>query len=578
MAKGKLGLIDGQKQITALEGTWLLDDDDWALIAQLQDPVLCAELLFEDPLNTDYGGTYVVRDYQYPLFRPRRNYNIAPCARDVGKTESIKARAVSHVFRRLGEDMLLTAPQLIHLDPLTQQVERRLMETRLTRDFLKRDAQKTGITHRPFQVDFLDGTRIVGRIPHIDGKGVKGQHVVDLLIDEAQDYSEGGWTEVFPTVMKDHTGPTGAYDFTMTFYGVHGAGQGGTFGRLAKSSSYGVTNITRLQTLKWGSEEKAATAAMYGGTNSPDYRRNVLGEPGQAFNQFFATARLIACMDQDPDSRYNTTIFQAQELQAEEVDKTLGDARDPSELLDLPESLGQQVYAGMDVGLVNDPTVIMLFAVMPDRDRKSRLQLVRMLHLWRFREKQIRQITYRIARQYGLTLRSFGQDITGLGLPLYQAMEDDEECPTHLKEVAQGYTFNAKVPVSVDKNYVSEQGQQLVDQYGHIVEVVRDKWTGAESLVARMTMIEASTRYLRGFIDSGYMLLPFHDKLIADFQGETEQRVKAIGLLKKRPGGAFHMLDAARAMAMAYHAAQIEEQVYARPQQPVFDRAVSVAA
>src|SRR3974390_239984 len=86
MATGRLGLIDNQRRIESLEGTWLLDDDDWALIAQLQDPVFCAELLFEDPLNTDYGGTYVVRPYQYPLFRPRRNYNIAPCARDVGKS------------------------------------------------------------------------------------------------------------------------------------------------------------------------------------------------------------------------------------------------------------------------------------------------------------------------------------------------------------------------------------------------------------------------------------------------------------------------------------------------------------
>lgn len=577
MAKGRLGIIDGPKSIEALEGAWLFDDDDWALIAMLQDPVSCAELLFEDPLNHEYGGCYTVRDYQYPLFRPKRNYNIDPCARDVGKTESIKARAVSHSFSSLGEDMLLTAPQLIHLDPLTQQVEYRISSTRLTRDFLKRDAQKTGFTHKPFQCDFMDGTRIIGRIPHIDGKGVKGQHVVHLIGDEMQDYPEQGWTEVFPTVMKDHTDPSGAYDFTMTFYGVHAAGSGGTFGRLAKSSAYSVTAITRLQTAKWGKEEKEATAAMYGGTNAPDYRRNVLGEPGQALNQFFATARLMSCMDQDPDSRYNTAVFRAQELQAEEVDKTLGDGADPSELLDLPEHLGQQVYGGMDVGLVTDPTVIKIFAVLPDKDRRSRLQLIRMFHLWRFREKQIRQVTYRIARQYGLTLRAFGQDITGLGLPLYQAMEDDELCPEHLKDVASGYTFNAKVPVSVDKNYVSEQGQQLVDQYGHMVEVVRDKWTGAETLVARMTMIEASTRYLRGFIDTGFLLLPFHDKLIADFMGETEQRVKAMAGVRKKPN-AFHMLDAARAMAMAYKQGEIEEQVYARPQQPVFDRAVTVSA
>src|SRR5437763_16734919 len=108
MAKGRLGLIEGQRTMETSEGQWLFDDSAFALIALLQDPVFCAELLFEDPLNRAYGGCYEVRDFQYPLFRPQGNYNIAPCARDVGKTESIKGRAVSHVFRRMGEDMLVS--------------------------------------------------------------------------------------------------------------------------------------------------------------------------------------------------------------------------------------------------------------------------------------------------------------------------------------------------------------------------------------------------------------------------------------------------------------------------------------
>jgi hypothetical protein len=576
MAKGKLGYIDGQQSIEANEGIWLFDDDDWALFAMLTDPVFCAELLFTDPNNRDYHGCYHVRDHQYGLFRPEGNYNIDPCARDVGKTESIKARAVSHIFKRIGEGLFLSAPQMIHLKPLTHTVEERITSVRLTNEFLKKDNQKTGFTHNPsFRAEFADGTYIVGQIPHIDGKGVKGQHVPDLIIDEAQDYPEAGWTEIFPTVMKDHTNHTGAYDFTMTFYGVHGAGQGGTFGRLAKDKAYKVTTVTRLMTPQWNRAEKAATAAMYGGSHSPDYRRNVLGEPGQAFHQFFATARLMACIDQEEESYYNTALFKAQQFHAEEVDTMIGPGNDPGDLLDLPAELGQQVYCGMDVGLVTDPTVIMIFAVLPDKQRRTRLQLIRMFHLWRFREKQIRQVTYRIGRQYGLTLRAFGQDITGLGLPLYQAMGDDEEAPEHLKEVSHGYVFNAKVPVAVDKNYVSKQGQQLVDQYGHIVELVRDKWTGREDLVARMTMIEASTRYLRDFVDNGFLMLPFMEELITDFQGETENRVKAMAGVRKKPN-AFHMLDAARAMAMAYKQGEIEEQVYAKRDAPVFDRAMAM--
>jgi hypothetical protein len=576
MATSELGIIDGQKDMRAMEGPWVFDEDDWLLIAMLQDPIYCAELLFNDPLNYAYSGCYHVRDYQYPLFRPIHNYQTFPCARDVGKTESIKARAVSHAFKRLGEGMLITAPELIHLEPLTQQIESRILETRLTRDFLKTDNQKTGFTHKPFQCDFADGTQIIGRIPKISGTGVKGQHVPDLIVEEAQDYPPNGWTEVFPTVLKDHVGPDGQPDYTFHCYGVHSAGRGGKFGEIASGGEFRVTAITAPMKPSWNGQEKRGAAAMYGGTNSPDYRRNMLGEPGTSYSQFFVTSHLMACMDQDSESKYNTQVFKEQQLSAEELPNLLPPGGDVGELLDLPENLGQQVYCGMDVGLVTDPTVITIWAVLPDEKRTPRLTLVRMIFAWRFTEGQIRQLTYRIARQYGQTLRAFGQDITGLGLPLYQAAASDEQCPKHLKEVMEGYVFNAKVPVAVDPDFVSEQGDKLIDQYGHMVEVVHNKWTGGDQLVAKMTMIEASTRYLRGFVDEGFLRLPFHQKLIKDFQGETTERIRAMAGVKKKPN-AFHMLDSSRAMAMAYKQGEVDEQVYVKPTGPVLDKAINVA-
>jgi hypothetical protein len=39
----------------------------------------------------------------------------------------MKADAVSHVFRRQGEDMLITAPELIHLMPLCDAIEERIL-------------------------------------------------------------------------------------------------------------------------------------------------------------------------------------------------------------------------------------------------------------------------------------------------------------------------------------------------------------------------------------------------------------------------------------------------------------------
>ena len=578
MATSELGYIDGQKDMRVIEGTWRLDEDDWLLLAMLCDPIFCAELLFEDPLNqTTNGACYTVYDYQYPLFRPPAGYAAFPCARSTGKTESIKARAVSHAFNRRGEDMLVTAPELIHLEALTQHIEQRLTEVRLTREFLKKDSQKTGFTHKPFQVDFSDGTRIMGRIPRLTGTGVKGMHEPDLIMDEAQDYPPKGYTEVHETVMKDHVDSTGKLDFTYHLYGVHSGAAGGRFENLAQSGEFHVTSITALMRPGWNRAEKAAAAAMYGGTHSPDYRRNILGEPGTALSQFFVTSRLMSCLDQDSESVYNTVEFKDQHLTAEDVDKMVGPGGDVAALLDLPTNLGPLVYGGMDVGLINDPTVIMLFAIAKDKEKKERLKLVRMIHLWRFRERQIRECAYRIDLTYGKTLTAFGQDITGMGLPLLQAMEDDEKCPEHLREVSRGYTFNAMVPVAVQEDYVSEVGGKMVDQYGNMVKIERDKWTGKDRYISQQTMIEASTRHLRNFVDSGYLLLPMHQGLIKDMQGETEQRVRAMGAahLRKKPS-AFHMLDAMRAMAMGYWSGEVEEYVLQGPHEIVKDIAVDL--
>jgi hypothetical protein len=156
-------------------------------------------------------------------------------------------------------------------------------------------------------------------------------------------------------------------------------------------------------------------------------------------------------------------------------------------------------------------------------------------------------------------------------------MGDDEKCPEHLREVSKGYVFNAKMPIAVDPNFVSKQAGEMVDQFGHVVEERRNDWTGKIELVAKMTMIEASTRYLRGFVDNSFLQLPFDPRLVKDMQGETEQRVRAMGAshLRKKPN-AFHELDALRALAMAYKAGEIEEMVYARSEGPIMEKAVDL--
>lgn len=584
-AEGELGVIEGQARIEVTESVWHFDDDDWLLIAMLQDPIYCAELLFEDPNNKEWGGCYRVMDYQYPLFRWTDPYEMYPCGRSLGKTESLKAKAVAHIFRRQGEDMLITAPELIHLLPLTDAIENRIRDTRLTSEFLLKRDQKTGFTHKPFQADFVDGTKLVGRIPRLSGTGVKGQHAPDMIMDEAQDYGDKGYIEVHEVVMKDHQDNTGKADFTYHLYGVHSGARDGRFYKLSTSGEFKVTQITAIMKPTWGAEEKARAAAIYGGTQAPDYRRNILGEAGGSSSAFFVTSRLLACVDQDRESAYNTTEWKRQELLSEELDQMLGENSDDDAMfdllknvIDLPELKSQQIYAGGDIGLVNDPTVITLWSVEAGPKNKTRLKLVRMFHLWRFREKQIRMVMYLIGWKYLGRLRGFGMDITGLGLPIFQAMEDDEVAPQTLLEASRGYLFSAKVAIGVDKSLVSKDNSgNMRDAYGNIVEVETDPFTRTERYIVKMSMIEASTRYLREFVDSTYMLLPFDPEIVGDMQGETEQRVKAMAGMKKKPN-AFHILDSMRTMAMVYKAADVESQLAVAEHRPVLARAVDASA
>jgi hypothetical protein len=573
----KLGAIvddQGKEQpLPVREGVWRFDEDDFLLAAMLQDPVYATELLWDDPTNREYAGCYRVRDYQFPLYRPEENYEGYACARSVGKTESIKARTFTHPFRRSsGEPMMLTAPELIHLLPLTDAVEARIRDTRLTREFLDTRGGKTGFTHRPFGVEFRDGTKIYGRIPRLTGTGVKGMHVVDLLIDEAQDYPEKGWIEVHETVMKDTVDAEGNPDFSYVFYGVHSGARDSGFFKRAAQGAFKMVQVTAMQRPGWGPKEKEAAKAAYGGTQAPDYRRNILGEPGSAASAFFVLSRLMACVDQNRDSDYNTIEYRHQELRWEEFQ----DMQLPvAEVIDLPGGYNR-VWGGMDLGLNDSPTVITLWGEVNvkangERRARARLKLFRRLTLQRFRVREIVETWVAIGAFYGpKALVGFGMDMTGIGLPIKQVMEDDQAAPDWLQEITAGYMFNAKVPVGVARENVSKDASgRLRDQFGSVVQLERDPLTGIERYVTYMPMIESSTRYLRDDVDSTYLLMPFDPEIVTDMQGETQQRVKRVGELRKKPN-AFHILDSMRAMEQRRKAGEVEEQLHSR-QVPVLD-------
>lgn len=191
-----------------------LTEEEKYLFSILQDQsgIDQAEFSWTDETSKDF--VFRCWDFQYPWYRNKSKFQIDQCARAIGKSVGIQMRAWAFAFTNPGEEMLITAPEMIHLDPVTKNIEDRIMSARMSREFLKKQGTSNGITHRPFEAKFRNGASIKGRIPQKDGKGVKGMHPKKLEMDEAQDYPEPGWVELGETLKY------GEEDATWRSHGV----------------------------------------------------------------------------------------------------------------------------------------------------------------------------------------------------------------------------------------------------------------------------------------------------------------------------------------------------------------------
>ena len=546
---------------SVLFGDMKFDDTDLFLIAMLKDMVVAPEFCWSNPNNTEYGGCYRVRDYQVKFNRVDDHYAGFSCARSVGKTEREMIFSFTHYFRRSDENLLITAPELLHLHPLTKAIEDRIERCRLTRECLRKDKPgMTGFSHNPFGVEYSDGTKIIGRIPNRDGRGVKGQHQRDLVIEEAQDYPDAGWTEVHETVEKHG-------DFNYHFYGVHRGARGGGFARRVQGGMFKIHTLTAIQRQSWGPEEKRAAIDTYGGVNSPDYRRNILGEAGAASSPIFVVARLMACVDQNPESSYNEKTYVQQHFRWEDFSQSgLG----IEHVIDLPATLkSNKILVGMDLGLTNSPTVASVFAEIDYKAKgesasRKRLALIRRFTLQHFKSKDIRHLTYLIWK-WRKDVMGIGMDTTGLGFPIFQEIEDDESYPEAFRKSVKGWKFNEKITVST-----ASDGGGKESAIEGMPFFFQPQEEDADSV--SMTVIELTTNYLREWVDSNYLLLPMDNEVVEDLLAENLQRVQDVSRLtgSKKPNR-FHILDSFR---MATLVEKIAENEYVEEQRggPVLDK------
>lgn len=526
----------------------------------------------------DSPGSFCFRawPFQWSWFRSTNRQQIDQCARSVGKSMSIKLRGFAFPFVHPGQEMVITAPELNHLEPITDLIEQQFYSCRLGRFMLQ--SGRSGVTHRPFKMNFKNGARIMGRIPQKDGKGVKGIHPVWLELDEAQDYPEPGWKELFETVKRGFVG-------NPPVWRAHGVTRGVRdkfFEYTQPGSSWKVHRYTAMHRPVWTDEERQDKIELYHGRDDPDYRRNVLGEHGDATSPIFVLHRLMAAVDDDTESSYNAdeyTHFEITDSWLQQAGTTI------EQELDLPAYHTDKYttfWCGMDVGWTNHPSEILVFAeerMKPDEykhyknnpdkaQRKAvpptidipRLKLICRVTLTRIGSPDQKAAIMKIIQHY--RPKAFSFDATGAGLPMFQDIQAELEADefSYIKTVVKGYNFSGNILVDFDQTID-------VDEWATKDEMIKE--TG----IKRNT-VEYATDKLRYLIDNGRWWMPWDKELIAEFQGQTYKITKtALNQYGKREFslGKFHALDAARMMALGWAQYAIEEFVKKDDQEPVYD-------
>lgn len=520
-----------------------LDEEELYLAAILDDPsgVELAEFTWVDEEQED--GCYRLWDFQWALYRCDDTYQIDWMGRSLGKSVGIQMRAFAFPFNYAQAEMLITAPELNHLRPVTDKVEHLFLSTRLGRAMLQQ-GRNNGINHQPqFQAHFINNARIVSRLPNKDGKGVKGQHPLVIEMDEAQDFPENGWVELIETMKSASPGAQ---------WRVHGVSRGirDRYYRYTLGEDpdipFRVHRYMAMYRPSWSDEERKAKIAIYGGTeDNVDYRRNIYGDHGDASNPVFVLARLLSCVRINEDAwatEYNENVY----AQIKVNDELLRSSGAPIEMfLQFPGNHLHERYhsfwAGADIGYTRDPTEILIFGSMehPKEKGVDLLRLLSRVHLMRISAANQAQAIKAVFDFYGERLRRFSMDKTGNGLPLWQELDPaavgthvaQRRVEEHVSQRVRGYNFSSKVAVEFDDRVLKEKETQL------------------DAIITK-NVVEFGTDELRKIVDMGRIELPYDRELLSEWQGQEIQYVRdegsAAGLKTRYGGGSFHTLDAAK--------------------------------
>lgn len=519
-----------------------LDEDELALYSLFMDEsgIDQMELTWFDGSTDD--GCFRTWPVQFWWWRIKDQFVISAGSRSVGKSMSALARAYAFPFVYTGEEMVITAPDGDRLTALTDKVETVFMTNWVANAMLPR-GQRGNIKHRPFHINFANTSRIMGRIPRHDGTGMQGVHPIVLLQDEASTYPERGWKEVVETVEIGKTGGRWlSYGVTM--------GPGNTFDDIinGKDPDWTVVKLPAMYRPTWSDEERQIKINKYGGYESLDYKRNILGTAVGADASLLSLTRLMGRnMDQDEMSDFNISEYYSIEV----TDAMLAEVDDILDLIDPPITHTQykKTWIGMDYGLTTSKSCILVFSEEKvNKESSERLKLVARIMMSRIPTKNQVEVIKHIMSIYRPI--GFGFDAHGVGQPAYEWLQEEVRRDHDLSwmiDRMKGYSFSENIVWDLDDKIEYDPN-------------IKDDWKKA-ALVRKTS--DYSLDILRLVVDTDKLWLPYDDDVIGELRAVPRKDLMTMdeyGKPKRKQGG--HILDAFRFALLSWKQQPVEQIVH----------------
>lgn len=247
-----------------------LTEEELALYEVLRHPVWCYEFLSR--LESE-ESVFEFTSYQKEILLDFNNMVSIRAGRAVGKTQSLIAKITWHAVNGFFREVLYTVPNRSHLDPVFLGIQKKFR----VNPFLKYWLGRFSVNAQQFMIKFMNNFTLICRIAGTSGTGVNvvGLHVPVIILDESSYYDWRTWVELQQVLNDWEEGNQ------MVVAGVpDGRREKSVLYACDTSPSFTKHRISAYDNPRFTKEAEQRAIEQFGGKDSQDFIRQVLGEHG----------------------------------------------------------------------------------------------------------------------------------------------------------------------------------------------------------------------------------------------------------------------------------------------------------